>query len=197
MKKKKEIRELVFELFKGVIFWAVVFALYKGAGFVHGHMLHRVYKKEEARAMKEILAKDWSPEGNSVEERLYELDWPGETEPYVVVLIDELAYAYKPENWTVIACTGKKDLSDLKTVVFCRYFEKTAEYGSSPSQDRGNFTGISQFVKISYVDAESHKQYFWEEFGKELPGQTSKAPHYKVSRNKLLSHIKKRLKNRP
>jgi hypothetical protein len=34
----------------------------------------------------------------------------------------------------------------------------------------------------------------WEEIGKELPGQTSSVPHYKVSTNKLLSHIKKTIK---
>lgn len=32
------------------------------------------------------------------------------------------------------------------------------------------------------------------EFGRELPCEASRAPHYKVSINKLLSHIKKTLK---
>ena len=197
MKKKTDKKELFHELFKMIAFWAVVFALYKAAGFVHGHMLHRIYKKADARAMQEILARDWGPEGDSIDERLYELDWPENPEPYVVVLLDELSYAYKPENWTVIACSGKKDLSDIKTVVFCRYYTKTAGYGSSPSQDRSSSTGSSQFVKISYVNADFHRQYYWEEIGKELPGRASRTPHYKVSRNKLLSHIKKRLKKGP
>ena len=197
MNKRRERRELMKQLFQGVLFWLFVFAVYKGVGYVRGQTLHRVYKKADSNRLVAILAKDWSSEANSVGERLYEMEWINETEPHVVVLIDELSYAYKTENWTVIANSGKKDLSDIKTVVFCRYYTKTAGYGSSPSQNRASSTGTSEFVSISYVDAKSHKQYYWESFGKELPGSTSKTPHYKVSRNKLLSHIKKRLKKGP
>ena len=197
MKKRREMRELISQLLSGILFWVFVFAVYKGVGYVRGQTLHRVYRKADSNNMVAILAKDWSIEAESVDERLYEMNWSDQTKPYVVVLIDDIGYAYKSENWTVIACSGKKDLSDMKTVIFCRYYTKTAGYGSSPTQNRASSTGTSEFVSISYVDAESHKQYYWESFGKELPGSTSKTPHYKVSRNKLLSHIKKRLKKGP
>ncbi len=189
--KKYFIREFLAFL----VLAAAGFAIYKGAVFVYGKSVYRVSGKESRRYIKPFVESEFAGCTKTVDGRNYEGKAPVAEEPYMVVLLDKHS-SYIDES-KVIAWTGEGEPSpdNVKTVVFCRYTEKTALYNTSGTGSSGS-TGTSEFVNISYINAETAKQYKYDSFGKELPGTASSAPHYKVSINKLLSHIKKEIHDR-
>ena len=200
MKRKKaaDKKAIAKEVLTAILFWVAVFGIYKGAGFLRGIPLHRVYGKT-ATALTELARnQNWTNAANTVrDDGNYGSPSaaPEALEPYMVILIPENRSAGDSTFWKVIAWSGEDQsaLSEIRTVVFCQYKEKTATYNTSGTGTSGS-TGTSQFVKISFVNAKTGESYHWEQFGRELPGQASSTPHYKVSTNKLLSHILKYLR---
>ena len=179
---------------------ALAFGVYEGVGYLRGLSVNRVYGRE-AKTLTRFVRNEmddgfWLKASQSVRDtgRSIETTRPDKVEPYIVIQI--------PWYWVdqgcafadVIACSGEKkpSLDGIKTVVFCCYTEKTATYNTTGSGSSGA-TGTSEFVRISYVDAETGLCYDWEEIGRELPATASSAPHYKVSTNELLAHIKDKL----
>jgi hypothetical protein len=198
MKKKFDAKYWKGELLYGILFWAMVFLIYTGFNYFRGVAASRV-RGSTAESLSQIVREQgWENASLSVKDDGHygsSAQTPDSPEPYIVILIDDFRSIDASIFWKVIGYSGKdkKSLSDVKTIVFCRYTEKTATYGRSPTANGGS-TGTSEFVRISYVNARTKQCYKWEEIGKELPGQTSSVPHYKVSTNKLLSHIKKTIK---
>jgi len=179
---------------------ALAFGVYEGASYLYGRSLNRVYGKE-AKTLTRFVRDEmdngfWENAAQSVRDTGNQIETarPDAAAPYIVIRI--------PWYWVdqgcafadVIAWSGEKkpSLDGIRTVVFCCYTEKTATYNTTGSGSSGA-TGTSEFVRISYVDAETGLCYDWEEIGRELPATASSAPHYKVSTNKLLSHIKDKL----
>lgn len=185
------------ELGKGVAFVAVLVALVFGGKFLRGLTLHHVYGKQ-AQSLTRMMRDNevWESAGPTVADSGAQNSAarPEKPEPYLVVKIGRFD-TNDTNGWKVLAWSGKnKDsLDEAKTVVFCQYTEKTASYGRAGTNSSSS-TGTSEFVNISYVNAETGECFFWESFGKELPNRVSTAPHYKVSDNKLLAHIRKQLR---
>ena len=179
---------------------ALAFGIYEGVGYLRGVSVNRVYGKE-AKTLTRFVRNEmddgfWKNAAQSVRDtgNRIETTRPDAVEPYIVILIDELWVDQGCALADAIAWSGEKkpSLDGIRTVIFCCYTEKTATYNNSGSGS-GGATGTSEFVRISYVDAETGLCYDWEEIGRELPWQASSAPHYKVSTNQLLSHIKDKL----
>ena len=182
---------------KFLLFLVIVaagFGICKGAAYLYGRTVYRVSGKESRTYIKPFVDSEFAGCTKTVDGRYTEVKAPEPKGPYLVILLPEHS-SYIDES-KVIAWSGEGEPSpdNVKTIIFCRYTEKTALYNTSGSGSSGA-TGTSEFVNISYLDAENAKQYKYESIGKELPGTASSAPHYKVSINKLLSHIKKEMKS--
>ena len=165
-------------------------------GYLRSLQLERVYGKTAIALEKQMRErKEWKRAADTVKGKVkFDISAkPDETEPYLVILVDE--FDTNAAFWDVLARSGeeKTSLNGVNTVVLCQYMTKTASYGPT-SAKTGTTTGTSEFVRISYVNADTGECCRWEAIGKDLPGSASNVPHYKVSYNKLLSHIKETLK---
>ena len=189
---KNNVRMLLKELLSLLLFAAVVFGGYKGAGYLRGIQLNRVYGKTATVLEKQMMErKDWKYAASTEEDD--PTAKPDDVEPYLVILVGRFS-TKDPHFWDVLAWSGKDktSLEGVNTVIFCQYTTKTASYGPAGSKT-GATSGTSEYVTIRYVNADTGECYRLEKIGKDLPGSVSDVPHYKVSYNKLLSHIKKTL----
>lgn len=198
MKKKTgNSKNKAIQVLSMILFWAVVIGAYFGISFLYGLTLHRVYGKTADSLTELAREEDWEDAASSVingGRHSVSSNVPESLEPYIVILIPESRTADEKIFWDVLAYTGedKTSLDEVQTIVFCRYTLKTALYNASGTGTYGS-TGKSQFVDIGFVNAKTGEAYHWESYGKELPGSASRTPDYKVSKNKLLSHIKKQI----
>ncbi len=193
MKRKHDknyTRALLKELLTVLLAAAFVFGVYKGVSYLRSIHLNRVYGKTVTRLEKQISDRyEWKAAVDNYEDDITAK--PEDVEPYLVVIVDS---ERNLQSWDVLAWSGKDktSLEGLKTVVLCKYSTKSASYGPAGSKT-GTTRGTSEFVTLRYINAGTNECFLLESIGKELPGKTSDAPHYKVSYNKLLSHIKKTL----
>ncbi len=198
MKKKSSRKEILHMILRLLLFAAAAFAVWMGVSYFRGRSANRIYGKAEKRRINALIRerKDWENAAFTVKNAKAPdpAETPEPAEPYLVILLGKWDRADDRQSWQAIACSEKDpaDLDGIKTVIFCQYTEETRSYGPAGTGS-ATTTGTSEFVRISYVNAATGKCYKWEKFGKELPGQTSRVPHYKVSANKLLSHIKESL----
>ena len=200
MKRKSSKKEILRFILSALLFAAAVFLGWMVISYLRGLSANRIYSKTERRKLNALIRErqDWENAALSINDssnRSGSVSIPDPAEPYLVILIGKWDRPDSTTSWKPIACSDKKltDLSGIKTVVFCKYTEKTVSYGPKGSGS-ATTSGSSEFVYISYVNTETGVSFQWERFGKELPDRTSNPPHYKVSTNKLLTHIKDTLK---
>jgi hypothetical protein len=197
MKSKNS--RLLREILSIIVFAAVCFGIYEGASFLRGLSVNRVYGKDTRKQILHMAQdQDWEQAAETIKNKgQHNLsNAPERLEPYLVILIPKWDRPRDSQLWKVLACSEKDpgSLDGIQTVVFCKYTEETAGYGQ-PGASTSSSTGTSEFVHISYVNAQTGLPYKWEYYGKDLPGKSSGTPHFKVSTNKLLSHIKKALQD--
>ena len=136
---------LLKELLSLLLFAAVVFGVYKGAGYLRGIQLNRVYGKTATVLEKQMMErKDWKYAASTEEDD--PTAKPDDVEPYLVILVGRFS-TKDPHFWDVLAWSGKDktSLEGVNTVIFCQYTTKTASYGPAGSKT-STTSGTSEYV---------------------------------------------------